>query len=417
LTVTVCIPAYAAGAFLAETVRSVLAQTHRDLKVEVAVDPHPSDGSGEPDDTLAALEPFLADQRIAIHRNPSRLGWDANIQAQLERVATSHFAILPHDDVWDPRYLDAFLEALGARSAASVAYGDLFRFGASEPVQQAMPLPASGSTSDQVMAFLLQGAPGMPWRGVTRASCLAAVGGFPIDGHRGFAVECEYAMALILAGTAVHVPRPLYYKRIHPAGEMTASRERVANLDRARLELAWTNHVERMRSRLIGAMQAWSLPDPHRRLIGFAFDAAMTRRYQAMVSHTLPDDEISKARMSLQMLVRLDAPLAQAVASRVHVALSRDLAARKDREGALSHAVQAVASDPVAPESCLTLARELLVAGRPFEALELVARAERTCPNYLGAARMRKRIFVALGWEPREAEPGLINIAPVPYRE
>ncbi len=402
MTVTVCIPAYAAGAFLTETVRSVLAQTHRDLKVEVAVDLHPSDGSGEPDDTLAALEPFLADQRIAIHRNPSRLGWDANIRAQLERVATSHFAILPHDDVWDPRYVDAFLEALAARPAASVAYGDLFRFGATELTQHSMPLPASGSIADQVTAFLLQGAPGMPWRGVTRTSCLAAVGGFPVDGHQGFAVECEYAMALILAGTAVHVPRPLYFKRIRPAGAVRASRERIANRDRAVLELAWTNHVERMRSPLTSALHAWSLPDSHRRLIGLAFDAAMMRRYQAMVSRALPDDEINKAEMSLQMLARLDAPLAQTVASRVHVALSRDLAARKNREGALSHAVQAVASDPVSPESCLTLARELLVAGRPFEGLELVARAERALPNYPGAARLRKRICVALGWEPRE---------------
>lgn len=53
-TVTVCIPAYRAASFIAQTVIGVLRQTHSDLRVVVAIDP-PDDGS--PCGTATALAP------------------------------------------------------------------------------------------------------------------------------------------------------------------------------------------------------------------------------------------------------------------------------------------------------------------------------------------------------------------------
>ena len=58
-TVTLGVPAYRGEAFIADTLASVQAQTHRDLEVLVSVDgPDPA--------TEEACRPFLADPRFRL---------------------------------------------------------------------------------------------------------------------------------------------------------------------------------------------------------------------------------------------------------------------------------------------------------------------------------------------------------------
>jgi hypothetical protein len=400
MTVTVCIPAYRAGQFLAETLNSVVNQTYADLRVEIGVDPADGDGTGAPEDTLAALTPFLADRRFRARRNPTRLGWDGNIRALLERVETPYYAILPHDDIWDPRYVETFLGVLEQHAQASVAYGDLFTFGVADPWRHAVELPRTDDVREQVLSFMLQGAEAMPWRGITRSALLPSVGGFPTDGHRGFAVECEYALALILAGPAVYLPRTLYYKRVHPPAVASASRARVLESSPSELEQAWRDHVDRMRRLLERGLA--SLTNERSdgvtvdRLIWAAFTAAMLRRCPS--GGRLAPEDADGVRALLTTLAAMNAAGAGPVMSRLHLVLCGHEAAIGDIEQSGAHAEAAVAANPASAGACFALAAHFESRGRLLEALDLVAQAERAFPGGAGLVALRRKIFNRLGW-------------------
>lgn len=243
--VTVCVPAFEGAAWISETLRSVAAQTYRDLVVEVAVDPSPS---GEADGTAAAVEPFLADPRFRLHANPVRLGWDGNVRAQLERVTTPYAVVLPQDDMFEPDYVESLVAALAGRPDVGVAYADLTYVDRPDR-RRVLDLPFPAGRDEQLLAWCLAGGGAVPWHGVTRTESLRAAGGFPTDGFRGFLVECEYTLALLLTARAVRVARPLYLKRIHPPEVRSASRLRVETSP-AEQRAAFARHRERMRSLL-----------------------------------------------------------------------------------------------------------------------------------------------------------------------
>ena len=87
-----------------------------------------------------------------------------------------------------------------------------------------MILPQGANRVTGLLHFLLQGTEAQMWRGLTRASALARVPGFPTDRHLGFVVECEYALALHGVGAVVHVPQTHYFKRIYAQDTISASR-------------------------------------------------------------------------------------------------------------------------------------------------------------------------------------------------
>jgi hypothetical protein len=243
--VTVCVPAFEGAPWIQEALRSIQAQTHTAFLVDVAVDPSPA---GDADGTVAAVEPFLADPRFVLRRNATRLGWDGNLRAQLERVVTPYVVIVPQDDVLEPDYLEVLLGVLAERPEAGVAYVDLVYFGAFEG-RKVLDLPARGDRDEQLLEwFLADGA--MPWRSVTRTAVMRAAGGFPVDGFRGFLVECEYALSLLLEARAIRVPRPLFRKRLHPPEVMTASRRRIAEATPEEQRRAFERHRNRMLSLL-----------------------------------------------------------------------------------------------------------------------------------------------------------------------
>ena len=100
LLVTVCIPAYDAAGFIGHTSRSVADQTMPDFRVVVAVEPK---GAAE---TIAAMREFLADKRFTYYVNATNYGYALNVRGVLTRVRTPYYAILPHDDMWHPEFLE-----------------------------------------------------------------------------------------------------------------------------------------------------------------------------------------------------------------------------------------------------------------------------------------------------------------------
>lgn len=285
-TVTVCVPAYRSGPLIAHTLRSLQRQTHRDILVRIAVEPPAQE-------TLAAIAPFLTDRRFQVSVNPARLGWDGNIRSLLSRVETPAFTVMPHDDILHSRAIEILLGELERVPGASVAYGDMFVFGACRPFHKFVDLPLQGTREDQILAFFLAGAEAVPWRGVTRTRIVSGSGGFPMDGFMGFAVECEWALRLLVQGAAIRVPRRLYFKRVHPPAIRSASRDRLAGKTADQLLAAWERH----RGVMLMAMEEAVPPEsPRHALVKLAAELAMLRRLLEVSANVLPEEQRRRAR-------------------------------------------------------------------------------------------------------------------------
>jgi glycosyltransferase involved in cell wall biosynthesis len=124
--VTAVLPTYNRGALLERAVRSVLAQTHRDVSVLVC-------DNASPDDTPEVLARLSAeDPRVVAHRHAKNEGAYYNFQFGVDRVATPYFSILSDDDLLLPDLYRRAVEVLEAdRSlgfyAAQVVLYDVVR--------------------------------------------------------------------------------------------------------------------------------------------------------------------------------------------------------------------------------------------------------------------------------------------------
>lgn len=402
MTVSVCIPAYRAGRFLRATLQSVVNQSYQDLQIHVSVDPSDSDGTGRPDDTYAALTPFLKDRRFVVHRNPIRLGWDGNIRSLLRRVETDYYVILPHDDIWHPHYIDILLRALKGQPSASVAYGDFYSFGVPNPFRRAVRIPYSREFAEQVFSFFLEGAHSMPWRGLTRSAVLSVIDGFPIQRYRGPAVDCEYALSLLLAGPVLHVPRVLYYKRYHPKSMMSATREKRVYLNVSERIQAWKEHSLRMLRLLEEGIPALRDADKERdnayKMILGAYNVAMLKRYQVSVRHRLDSQEFEQARRWLATMSTTKTDGASAVKAKLHLVFWRHATAMGESLTSTLHAEAAFACCPADSEACLALATDFESRGKLIESLELISQAEQIFPGGSGQTTLRQKIYKRLGW-------------------
>jgi hypothetical protein len=156
---TVCIPAWNATGFLAETLSAVLRQDVPGMRVLVSVD-------GADAATAAACAPFLDDPRVACVVQPARLGWVGNTNALIAAVETEFFAIMPHDDLPEPGWLAALHGALAAYPAAIGAYADLEGFGTQ---QNSFAQPEIvGSSLRRRLVTLLDHYNCVPYRGLYR---------------------------------------------------------------------------------------------------------------------------------------------------------------------------------------------------------------------------------------------------------
>lgn len=394
--VTVCVPAYRSERYIGHTLASIRAQTYRDIRVRIAVEPV-AEGP-----TLDACRPFLADPRFELVVNRRQLGWDANIAALLGRVATPLFCVQPHDDLMRPTYLAELVDALRDRPDASVAYSEVLSFGVGVG-RRSHALPDVADRSHRELAFFLAGAEGTPWRGVARREVLTRP--FPTNPHRGFAVETEWALHLAQAGVALRSAQPLYLKRQfdHTAADSVSIGWRYG-MEPHELVAA----LEHNRERLLGAVG----PDvpggvPRERVL-VAAEAAMLRRWQVIPGAPLPFGPAQLARARRVLAATTGDPSAEAtrIASMAHVALSRHHAALRDREAALEEARAAVERAPDDTEAVSRLGQLLLGAGAIDEALALVLRiADHAPPLDDGVMRQLDAVTTTLARRFAGVEP------------
>lgn len=112
--VTVVIPVFNGGRFLAATIESLLAQTHPDFTV-VCLDDHSTD------DSVAIAQSFR-DCRLRVERNETRRGLAGNWNAAIAIAKTPYLVIAHQDDLYEPRYLEAASQLLEAHPRAFIAH-------------------------------------------------------------------------------------------------------------------------------------------------------------------------------------------------------------------------------------------------------------------------------------------------------
>lgn len=113
--VSVCIPTYKGGAYLAAAIDSMLAQTLVDFQLIVVDD-------NSPDETAQIVARYR-DPRLIYARNPSNLGPEGNWNRCLELATGRYFKLLPHDDLLAPTCLErqsAILESDTGQALALV---------------------------------------------------------------------------------------------------------------------------------------------------------------------------------------------------------------------------------------------------------------------------------------------------------
>ncbi|HMQ55971.1 MAG TPA: glycosyltransferase [Anaerolineae bacterium] len=117
-SVSLCLPTYNGAAYLAEAIRSVLAQTFTDFEF-IIVDDQSTDES-------ATIARSFNDRRVTFHQNPTRLGLVENWNRCLDLARGEYVCIFHQDDVMLPHNLAAKVEALAQNPAAGLVYSNVY---------------------------------------------------------------------------------------------------------------------------------------------------------------------------------------------------------------------------------------------------------------------------------------------------
>lgn len=199
--VSVVIPTFNYGRYVAEAVESVLAQTYRPVEVIVVDD-------GSTDDTPSRLLPYA--DRIRVIRQTNQ-GLSAARNAGVRAARGGLVALLDSDDLWHPRRLEIQMRYLAAHPTTGlVASGHLSDLGAGWP--EVTDLDGTGARAVSVRELLIRarfGTCGV----LIRRECFDTVGDF--DTSLRSAEDRDMWLRIAERFAVVKLEAPLWYYRPH----------------------------------------------------------------------------------------------------------------------------------------------------------------------------------------------------------
>lgn len=204
--VSVVIPCFNYGRYLAEATESVLAQSLRDVEVIVVDD-------GSTDDSRAVAQALIdahpeATVRLIAQPNCGSPGQTRNVGINAARG--QYIVCLDADDRLHPEYLARCASALDTHAGAGIAYGDLQMFGDDDTLH----VPPEWDTRVELDCNFLDVV------SMFRRSVWAEVGGY--DTGIGYE-DWDFWIAVIEQGfTGVKAPGALWYYRKHGSGVFAA---------------------------------------------------------------------------------------------------------------------------------------------------------------------------------------------------
>ncbi|HET6467693.1 MAG TPA: glycosyltransferase family 2 protein [Geminicoccaceae bacterium] len=215
-SVTIGLPAYNGGKYLATCLESILAQTYTDLEVVISDDAS-TDHTEEICRHYAAL-----DRRVRYHRNRDRLGGAPNFNRVFELASGRYFKWAAQDDLIAPDFLARSVAALEADPGAVLCrtwvgvideHGD--RIG---QFQSPLERAAGDDPAERFGCAILRHHMALEIYGVIRSDVLRAtrlLGGYPRS-------DSALVAELALAGRFIEIPEPLFLNRDHPDRYMRA---------------------------------------------------------------------------------------------------------------------------------------------------------------------------------------------------
>ena len=137
-TVSICIPAFKAERYLAETLESVRAQTFQDWEVIVTED-------GSKDATESIVRAFAASvsQTVVYDGQPVNQGLPATRNTGIGKARGECLALLDSDDLWTPEHLDTVIQVY-RRGESDLVHGGslLFDSATGKELEVRAPSPA-----------------------------------------------------------------------------------------------------------------------------------------------------------------------------------------------------------------------------------------------------------------------------------
>lgn len=219
-SVSICIPAFEAEAFIARTLECAQAQTHRDIRILVSID--------QSADATAAIcrAAAASDPRIEIIEQTARLGWSQNANVLLRAVRTPYFFFYFHDDIITPDYVERLLSLLRASPGAMSAHAQLERFGGAAYIQKSTSY--EGAAFDRLLLFLREDNMGLILRSLMRSEAIARGLAFPTIGGDGNWRAFPFMIRMLALGPALYEPAPLYRRWIRPGSLVGAWAPKIA---------------------------------------------------------------------------------------------------------------------------------------------------------------------------------------------
>lgn len=205
--VNIVVPAYNAEAFIADTVRSALAQTAPDLQVTVI-----DDGSRD----ATAREASIEDARVRVISQENR-GMSRSRNRGVAEADSEFVALLDADDLWHPEKLRLQLEALKARPDHDFCYTG-FTWWYGEPMPGYFQEPRSGRIDETLSGWiyprLILDNHALPSSVVWRRSAWDRMGGFLTDNQQ--TDDWEYLVRASTQHRFVRLAESFVLYRQHP---------------------------------------------------------------------------------------------------------------------------------------------------------------------------------------------------------
>ncbi len=204
--VSVVIPTYNQARFLVETIRSVLAQTFRDLEI-IVIDDGSTDNTAEVVSAFPVKYFYQENQGVSVARNHG-----------IERSRSEYVAFVDSDDALLPEALARAVETLDRHPGVSFVYGQASmtdQTGRTYRVRRSSFLEGSCVVDgrDQIRELLFFNRITLSTV-VARRSCLEEVGGFHTE-LRNFQ-DHHLCILLCKNHSVAYVAEPLVRYRVHP---------------------------------------------------------------------------------------------------------------------------------------------------------------------------------------------------------
>lgn len=250
--VSIGVPVYNGGSYLAGSLTSLTGQTYRNLEIIIS-DNASTDGSADVCRGFAARDPRVRYSRLA-----ENIGGVANHNRVFEQAAGEFFMWASSDDIWLPTYVERCIAELRAHPDVVVVYSINARIDgdgrAGEPIPSGLPLD-SDDVVERFARLMDIYRPPVFFYGLVRRAALLRVA--RMARHPGF--DRMLFAELGLHAKFRQIPEPLYCRRIHEQQSIRAfpslrSRYRWINPGRSQRFL-WP-HVEYARGFAAAALRS-----------------------------------------------------------------------------------------------------------------------------------------------------------------